>query len=436
MLLACTCAISFIGACIGPGPTSIHRLIVANIFVGVGFAAVPLAYAVPSEILPRRWHPSAQAGINIAALLANCSAPLVIGALTTCDAHTGWRYYYVIWFQAALWGATTVAIFIGYHPPKRHTDLDHLSLRQKISSINLTGCGLFTAGLALFTAGTGLSGGVYSWTNARTLAAMIFGVVTLFTFEIQEWKRAKTGFLNHELFVVDVTSTDFCPLCCIDIPGGYHAFRLWTFLPDPAAWVPAIVSIVLWGYVGSRFRTVREPLIIGFILFTAGLVGLSTIQPGQSINAIAFSCLFGIGFGAALALIVTGVQLSTLRVLTATATACTTSSRAVAGAMFSAIYTAAFNTRLKNSIADFIQALSEDDTVTLDEVPGVTPTIIALCIRALRQAYADSFRVVFIIAVPFGVVACIASCFLGDLSETMNYHVDAPIEVPRKQGRG
>jgi hypothetical protein len=107
------------------------------------------------------------------------------------------------------------------------------------------------------------------------------------------------------------------------------------------------VSIVLWGYVGSRFRTVREPLIIGFILFTAGLVGLSTIQPGQSINAIAFSCLFGIGFGAALALIVTGVQLSTLRVLTATATACTTSSRAVAGAMFSAIYTAAFNTRLK-----------------------------------------------------------------------------------------
>jgi hypothetical protein len=104
-----------------------------------------------------------------------------------------------------------VAIFIGYHPPKRHTDLDHLSLRQKISSINLTGCGLFTAGLALFTAGTGLSGGVYSWTNARTLATMIFGVVTLFTFEIQEWKRAKTGFLNHELFVVDVTKHGLLP---------------------------------------------------------------------------------------------------------------------------------------------------------------------------------------------------------------------------------
>lgn len=209
----------------------------------------------------------------------------------------------------------------------------------------------------------------------------------------------------------------------------------------------------MWGYVGTRFRTVREPLIIGFVFFTGGLIGLSTVQPGQSINAIAFSCLFGIGFGAALTLVVTGVQLSTPHALIATATACTTSSRAVAGAMFSAIYTAAFNTRLKkflpeyiaksalaaglpaSSIADFIQALSEDDTVALSKVPGVTPTVISRGISALQQAYADSIRVVFIIAVPFGVIACIASCFLGDLSETMNYHVDAPIEMPHgKQG--
>lgn len=93
-----------------------------------------------------------------------------------------------------------MAIFIGYHPPKRHTDLDDLSLRQKISNIDLTGCGLLTAGLALFTAGTSLGGGLYSWTNARTLVTMIIGIVTLFTFGIYEWKGTKTGFLNHELF--------------------------------------------------------------------------------------------------------------------------------------------------------------------------------------------------------------------------------------------
>lgn len=65
MLLVGTCAISFVGACIAPGSTSIYRLIVANILIGVGFAAVPLAYAVPSEILPRRWRPCRLIAIGI-----------------------------------------------------------------------------------------------------------------------------------------------------------------------------------------------------------------------------------------------------------------------------------------------------------------------------------------------------------------------------------
>lgn len=187
-------------------------------------------------------------------------------------------------------------------------------------------------------------------------------------------------------------------------------------------------------------------MLIGFVFFTGGLIGLATIQPGQSVNAIAFSSLAGVGFGAPLVLVVTGVQLSTPHKLIATATACTTSSGAVAGAVFSAINTAAFNTRLNNysskyvakaasaaglpaaSLPEFIEALSEGDTAALAKVPGVTPTVIAQGARALQQAFADSLRIVFIIAVPFGVVACIACWFLGDLRETMNYRVDAPVE--------
>ena len=56
-LLVGACAIAFIGACIGPGSSNIYRLIGANILIGVGFASVPLAYTVPSEIVPRRWRP-------------------------------------------------------------------------------------------------------------------------------------------------------------------------------------------------------------------------------------------------------------------------------------------------------------------------------------------------------------------------------------------
>ena len=57
-LLVGTAVISFIGCAIAPGSKDIYRLIVAQVLIGFGFAAVPLAYCVPSEILPRKWRPS------------------------------------------------------------------------------------------------------------------------------------------------------------------------------------------------------------------------------------------------------------------------------------------------------------------------------------------------------------------------------------------
>jgi hypothetical protein len=63
----------------------------------------------------------------------------------------------------------------------------------------------------------------------------------------------------------------------------------------------------------------------------------------------------------------------------------------------------------------------------LTTVPGATH-IIAASAAAMKQAFADSIRVVFIIAAPFGVLACIISIFLGDLRKAISYTIDAPIE--------
>ena len=80
------------------------------------------------------------------------------------------------------------------------------------------------------------------------------------------------------------------------------------------------------------------------------------------------------------------------------------------------------------NVPAFIKALASQDNAALAAVPGVNPTIIGAAVVALTQAFADSVRVVYIIAVPFGVLACIACLFLGDMSRTMNYRVDAPVE--------
>lgn len=57
LILVGASTISFIGSAIAPSATTIYRVIAAQVLIGFGFATVPLAYCVPSEILPRKWRP-------------------------------------------------------------------------------------------------------------------------------------------------------------------------------------------------------------------------------------------------------------------------------------------------------------------------------------------------------------------------------------------
>lgn len=203
---------------------------------------------------------------------------------------------------------------------------------------------------------------------------------------------------------------------------------------------------MFWGYWSVKFISVRVPLFFGFLTFTAGIVGLATIQPSDSTRACVFAGLAGVGFGAPLILIIAGIQLATPHALIATGTSLAIASRAVSSSVFTAIYSAVLTQRLQPniighvskavvakglpspSVKGFIEALTAEDNTALSKVPGVTTDIIAAGIAALQQALADSLRVVFIIAAPFGAVACLLCLVLGDQSGAMTYRVDAPIE--------
>ncbi|KIX07466.1 uncharacterized protein Z518_02119 [Rhinocladiella mackenziei CBS 650.93] len=56
-LLVGSCVVSFVGSAIASGSNNIHRVVVAQVLIGFGFAAVLLSYCVPSEIVPGRWRP-------------------------------------------------------------------------------------------------------------------------------------------------------------------------------------------------------------------------------------------------------------------------------------------------------------------------------------------------------------------------------------------
>ncbi|OAQ78164.1 siderophore iron transporter [Purpureocillium lilacinum] len=462
LIMVVCCVISFIGSAIAPGSQSIYRLIVAQILIGFGFSSTALAYCVPSEILPKKWRPMVQSIINIAAALGACSGPLIIGALSRYDPENGWRKYF--WIQMALWGATAICIFVGYRPLKRHTVYDNFTLSQKLMALDIIGVGLFTAGLTLFLVGLNLGGGLYLWTNAKVLVTLVVGLVTLLAFIGYEWKGTKTGMAHHDLFRAGPNAGRvfgiFLGLIFVE---GIMLFAFVIFYPVLTTalfeqdslllaaraqpfWLAGGASTVVWGYWSVKAKSIRVPLCAGFVIFTGGIIGFTTIQPGDSTRACIFAGLAGIGFGAPLILIIAGIQLATPHSLIATGTALAITSRAVSTAIFTAIFSAALTDRLEpniisyvsraaisaglpaSSVQAFVMALSGKDEAALMKVPGVTPPMIEAGITALKQAFADSIRVIFIIAAPFGTVACLLCFFLDDQSKEMNYRVDAPVE--------
>ena len=385
-----------------------------------------------------------------------------------------------------LWGFTAIALYVGYRPPPRHTRLDHLSIWQKIGRLDLPGFGLLTAGLTLFLTALNLGSSSFAWNSAQVLATLITGIVLLIAFGIYEWRFTQTGIIHHDLFrggkargrtfticigLISVEGILFFsyviyypimlvllffplrrPLTCLTNQLSNRTSSLFetdAFLDtarEQAFWIAAGLSTVVYGAISVRFRVIREPLVVGFLILTGGIAGFATIQPSDSTRAIVFSGVAGLGFGAPLILIVAAVQLATPYHLIATATAVITSSRSVAGTIFTAIFYVAFTNRLTKdipsdvgkaalgaglpptSLGPFIKAVAGNDAAALSTIPAVTPAIIAAGLAALKQALADGIRVVYIIAAPFGAVAFVACFFLGDLKKTMNYHVDAPLE--------
>ncbi|CAK1364172.1 unnamed protein product [Cercospora beticola] len=456
--------ISFVGAAIAPNSGSIFRLIGASLMIGFGLAAAPLSYAVPSEIVPRRWRPLCQALINVAAGLGAITGPLVIGALTQQDPIDGWRRFY--WVQMALWGFSVVGILFGYLPPKRTSDAS--TLMNKLGRIDWVGSALLTAAIALFVAGFNLVS-VFAWSSAKVLGPLVSGVAAFIIFGLYEAFGTKTGILPHELFRGGGRhGWAFAIFCFLFFIEGVTFFALVTFYPvmtnalftqDPLGGAVRLLPLfaassaftAIYGWASSHFKDIKYCMFVGFALYTGGIVGLATVQPGQPGVAIGSLTLCGIGLAGPLVLILTGTQLSVQHHLIATATALVVASRTLAASMFVAAYSTALNQRLgtyiptyianavvpaglpPQSIGAFIGAFASGAREAVAQVPGVTPAIIAAAGAAYQQAFADGVRVVFIIAAPFGAVGCVLCLLLPSFSDKMDYLVEAPLEDLHKR---
>lgn len=94
-----------------------------------------------------------------------------------------------------------------------------------------------------------------------------------------------------------------------------------------------------------------------------------------------------------------------------------------------------------DSIKPFVAALAAGDTASLAKIPGVTPTILQTAVATFRDAYARSFKTVYLATIVFGGLSFIASFMVPNIDNKLsndvvrrlgkNEHVESGSEVTK-----
>jgi hypothetical protein len=142
--------------------------------------------------------------------------------------------------------------------------------------------------------------------------------------------------------------------------------------------------------------------------------------------------LGGLGLGCVTPEIFVAAQLSVSGELIAVGTGLVAAARSLGGLVGLVVNNAIFNNAVQKNVptkiaaavlplclapsylANFITALTSGNTQAIAAIPGVTPEIIGVAARALRQAYSMAFRNVWIAAACFSIPGVVSKSTCPD----------------------
>jgi MFS family permease len=431
-----------VGSIIISRATSMNMAIAGAVVAGLSYGAQPLVIAIPSEVLPRRHRPYAQASTNIAASFGAVNGLLVGGALTRNGHPEGFRVYWYI--VAGLYLASAIGCALLYNPPLRELQVA-LTQKEKLRNLDWTGYAFLATGLILFCVGLIWSQNPYPWTDAHVLVTFLLGIAISAGLIVYETRFKKDGMFHHMLFN---RGRNFAlALGCIFVEGvvfftctGYYPFQVSVlYTSDPllsglrfsVLFLVGCVSTIIAGWYCSKKKSLRLPIVASFVCFIVFNALMATTTPGSDTEVWGYICIFGFSLGVCLNGLVTVAQFGTPPAMIAVATGLVIGIRSLGGAIGLAIYNAIFTPTLSHGLAQkvpaavlplglppsslgpFMAGLLANNATALSGVPGISESIIAAGGHAVLEAYSVGFRYVWIAAGCFSVVGLIGmSSFL------------------------
>jgi len=443
-----------VGCAIAATAHNINTLIGACALIGIGSGLHQIAWTCLAEVVPKRSRSVASGFFETTLALAQSFGPVIA---TVFVKHTSWRSVY--WLAFAMNAFAGVLVFFFYHPVNQYIREEGKSVAQQALSLDWAGTFLLISGLVLFLLGVTFGGGQFPWISAGTLAPLIVGFVLLVILGFYESYAKLTYPIFPPVIFKQVRGFTVVLISVFLVGMIYYATAvLWAeqatvlYTTDPlkVGWYASATGMggMLFGppagYAFQKFGHAR----IG-ITITVGLLALFTgvqaiVTPESHIASTALVVLIGGCLATANIFQVTIVQLVVAHEYIGVATALVTTARSVGGSVATAIYTSILKNKLPTFIPKYMAlplAMAGVPPASLPAVIGalstgqglealatLTPAQLEVGIYGLKESYAHSFRIVYLVTIAFGVLGTIAVSFTANVDQFMTRKVDIKLE--------
>ena len=423
LLLQVALVLFMLGSLAAGFAPSMGTLIAARAFQGIGVGGLTalVQIVIASMVSPReRGRYSGYIGAVFA--LATVSGPL-IGGLIVDTPFLGWRWCFFVGVPIGV---------VAFVVLQRTLHLTHIKREAKVDYL---GAILVASSVSILLAWVSLAGHDFAWLSAETAWMVGGGVLLLIATGIVE-ARTADPIVPLRLFAdrTTVLATIASVMIGVAMFGSTvylsQYFQIARGMSPTKAGMMSIfmvgglmVSSLATGQIISRTGVWKRYLVAGGVLTTIGIALLSFIDAQTPLILVGLAMLvLGLGMGATMQNLVLAVQNSTALRDMGAVSSLVTFFRSMGGSVGIAVLGAVLGHRVADDVSAGLGALGvEGGGEQARTIPD--PSTLAGPVRTVvENAYADASAHLFLIAVPFMVVALVCMVLIREVPLRTTVH--------------
>lgn len=393
---------------------TMNQLVIARALQGIGAGGLmSLVMAIVGDIIPPRERGKYMGYFGAVFGVSSVAGPLLGGFLTES---LSWRWVFFVNLPIGILALVAVATRL------------HLPVHKLRHKIDYLGAALLSAATVSLLLATVWGGVTYAWGSTQIIGLIAGGIALTGLFILQE-SRASEPIIPLHLFRNDI----FRVASLLSLLSGIAMFAAILYIP--------LYQQAVRGYSPTKSGLLMLPLVLGLLLasITSGRLtsklGRYKIFPIIGTAILAFGLwlfshitlttsewvvglwmlVVGAGLGMFMQVMTVAIQNAVPQKELGTATSVVTFFRSLGGSFGGAIFGTVLISRLTKHLTEVLPGNAAAAHINLTSIQsGVSSSLPPEVAHSVLEAFARSFHDMFLLAIPFALLAFVVSFFLRE----------------------